>query len=79
MNAALESLNVEVSRIKTVRESVKAAFTRLAAIIEANKNAPAALQAIVNDLRSNTDEFVNAVAVHTTAEAEPPVEPAPEG
>jgi hypothetical protein len=57
LQAELDNLKAEVARNTAVDESAVAAITGLAALVEANKTDPVALQAIVDDLRGTGTEL----------------------
>jgi len=63
----LSQLESEVARNTDVIESAKLVFTRLADEIEAAKNDPTKVQAVVDKLRAGTDGLATAVAAHTPA------------
>lgn len=58
----LTALEAEIARDGDVDSSAATLIQRLAAEIEANKTDPAALQALVDRLRSQTDTLAAAVA-----------------
>jgi len=75
---AMQKMADEVTRNKTVTDSVLGVVTNLAATIEANKNDPTALQALADSLRANDDAVAAAVSANTTpapgpVATEPPV------
>jgi len=74
INEALLALEAELARDASVNSSAATLITRLLADIEANKGAPAAIQAIVDQYRAQTDALAASVAAGTPAE-EPPVDP----
>lgn len=65
--ANLTALTAEVARAKTVDESAAALLAGLAAALEAAQGDPAAIQTIVDDLRSNSDALAAAVVQNTPA------------
>lgn len=62
----LTQLEAEVTRDEEVNSSAAILIGRLAAEIEASKNDPVALQALVDRLRSQQDALAAAVAANTT-------------
>lgn len=61
-------LEAEVARDETVDGSASTLIAKLAAEVEANKNNPAALQALVDRLRASNDALSAAVAANTPAD-----------
>lgn len=64
----LANLQKEVSANKDAVQSVVTVIDRLAAQLEAEKEDPAAVQAIVDQLRANTQVLGQAVAKNTPAD-----------
>lgn len=67
----LTALEAELTRNDSVDASAKLLMERLFAEFEANKNNPAAIQALVDRARSANDNLATAVAANTPAEAPP--------
>lgn len=63
----LKALTDAVARNKTVADSAIALIQGLAAQIEANKNDPAALQALADSLNAEDDSLAAAVTANTPA------------
>jgi hypothetical protein len=61
----LTALEAEVTRDSEVDSSAATLITALAAAVEASKNDPVALQALVDRLRTQTDSLAGAVAANT--------------
>ncbi len=59
------ALQAEVTRDESVNSSAITLLGSLAAQIEASKNDPAALQALVDSLKANQDALAAAVAANT--------------
>jgi hypothetical protein len=70
----LSALEAEITRDEEVNSSAATLISSLASEIERLKNDPAALQALVNRLRTNSDALSAAVAANTPGEPEPPPE-----
>jgi prefoldin subunit 5 len=70
--ADLDSLAEEVERNTAVDQSAITLLNGLAAQIESLKSDPAALQALVDDLRASSTNLANAVAANTPAEPSAP-------
>lgn len=68
MTQVMADLQGEVARSTSVSASGAALIERLADAVEANQQDPAALQAIVDQLRSNTDGLAGAITANTPAE-----------
>jgi uncharacterized coiled-coil protein SlyX len=68
----LTQLEAEVSRDEAVNSSAATLIGKLAAEIEASKNDPAALQALVDRLRASQDSLAAAVSANTPAEPPTP-------
>lgn len=64
----LSALQAEVERDRTVNESAATLLAGLAAKIEELKGDPVALQALADQLKSNSDSLAAAVAANTPAE-----------
>lgn len=64
----LSQLEAEVARDEQVNSSAALLISQLAAEIEASKNDPVALQALVDRLRASQDGLAAAVAANTPAE-----------
>lgn len=60
------ALDAEITRDTDVNSSASTLITTLAAQFEAVKGDPAAVQALVDRLRSNNDSLAAAVAANTT-------------
>lgn len=58
----LSALEAEANRNTSVDDSAVTVITALMAEVEANKNAPAQIQAIVDRVRASTDKLAAAVA-----------------
>jgi hypothetical protein len=74
----LSALEAEVTRNESVDGSASLLLKRLFDEVEANKNNPAAIQAIVDRVRASNDALTAAVSANTPSEpppVEPPVEP----
>jgi hypothetical protein len=71
----LTRLRDEVARDNEVNASAATLILRLAAEVEANKNDPEALQAFVDQLRSQNDTLAKSVAENTPHDPEPPTPP----
>ena len=69
---AIAEMQAAVDENTTVDGSTKLLLVKLAAIIEANKNAPAALSALAATLRTDNASLSDAVVANTPVE-EPPV------
>lgn len=63
----LTALTAEVTRDRDVNSSASTLITQLAAQFEAVKGDPAAVQALVDQLRSQNDSLASAVAANTPA------------
>lgn len=63
----LKALQDEVTRDRDVNQSAVTLITGLAAQLEAAKNDPAAIQALADELRSNSDALAGAVTANTPA------------
>ena len=63
------ALGTEINRLQTVRESNRLLLERLFADFEAHKNDPAAIQALVDQARTEIDGLNNDVLAHTPADA----------
>lgn len=61
----LSALEAEVTRNETVDGSAKALLAQLFAEVEANKNDPVAIQAIVDRVRAANDSLAAAVSANT--------------
>lgn len=68
----LTALTAELERNRSVDASAKLLMERLFADFEANKNNPAAIQALVDQARAANDDLAAAVAANTPAAEEPP-------
>jgi hypothetical protein len=68
----LSALEAELTRNDSVDASAKLLLERLFAEFEANKNSPAAIQALVDRARAANDSLSTAVAANTPAAEEPP-------
>jgi hypothetical protein len=64
----LSQLEAELTRNESVDASAKLLLERLFAEFEANKNNPAAIQALVDRARSANDVLAAAVAANTPAD-----------
>lgn len=71
----LTALTAEVERNSTVDGSATALIEGLVAQIEASKNDPAAIQAIVDTFRVQNDKLAAAVAANTPGAPVPPPVP----
>lgn len=67
-DAAFAQLEAEVERNTTVDGSALVLIAGLAAQIEAAKNDPKRVQAIVDKLRADNQTLADAITVHTPAE-----------
>jgi hypothetical protein len=67
----LTALTAEVERNRAVDESAKLLMKRLFDEVEASKNDPAAIQALVDQARAANDDLAAAVAANTPAETPP--------
>jgi hypothetical protein len=63
-----EALKAEVERNTTVDDSIKTLVESLAAQIQANKDDPAALQALADQLRTSSDSVVAVVNANTPSD-----------
>lgn len=68
----LTQLEAEVARDEAVNSSAATLIGRLAAEIEASKNDPVALQALVDRLRTSQDALASAVSANTPAQPPTP-------
>lgn len=68
----LTALTTELERNDSVDASAKLLLERLFADFEANKNNPAAIQALVDRARAANDQLTAAVVANTPAEEPPP-------
>lgn len=68
----LSALEAELTRDDSVTDSAVTLITALMAEVEANKGNPAAIQAIVDRVRTSTDKLAAAVLAGTP---QPPPEP----
>lgn len=73
----LTALKEQITRNRTVAGSAKALLEHLFAEFEANKNNPAAIQALVDEFRADIDAEVAAITANTPAEPPPPPPPPP--
>lgn len=73
MKLDFTALEAEVTRAETIDASASALMKTLFDAVEANKNDPAALQALVDRGRAANDALVAAVTANTP---QAPVEPA---
>ena len=64
----LAQLEAEVARDEAVNSSAATLIGKLAAEIEASKNDPAALQVLVDRLRTSQDSLAAAVAANTSSQ-----------
>lgn len=64
----LTALEAELTRNESVDSSAKLLMERLFAEFEANKNNPAAIQALVDRARAANDSLATAVAANTPSE-----------
>jgi hypothetical protein len=64
---AVADLRAQVARIPAIRQSIKDAIAGLMAQVEANKDDPAELQALVTEVQSNLDGIANDVVSGTPA------------
>jgi hypothetical protein len=71
---AIDNLRTEVERNTSVDGSAIALLQSLAAQVEANKTDPAALQALVDQIRGSSDTLAAAVTANTPASEEPPAD-----
>ena len=69
MSKELDDLTAEVSRSKTVDDSVLALLAGILAKLEAAGTDPAAIAALTQELRANTDTLAAAVTANTPADA----------
>ena len=67
MAADLSKLEAEVTRDDTVNGSAETLIVQLAALFEAAKADPAAIQALVDRIRSQSDRLAAAVVANTPA------------
>lgn len=72
MSAELDALRAEVSRNNDQMDSAIVMIQGLAARIEELKQDPAALQALVDELRANTDQFASDIAANTPSDPNSP-------
>lgn len=79
LEQAFANLEAEVERNETVDGSAGALIEQFAALVEANKNSPARIQALVDRFRGSTDTLVQKVSANTPAEQPPAEEPPTEG
>lgn len=63
----LTALEAEITRNTSVDESAKLLLKRLFDEFEANKNSPAAIQALVDRARADNDALAEAVSANTPA------------
>jgi hypothetical protein len=63
----LSALEAEIARDAEVNSSASMLINALADELEAAKNDPAAIQALVDSLRANNDALADAVAANTVA------------
>ena len=63
----LTALQAEIARDEQVNTSAIALLSSLAAELEASKNDPVAIQALVDSLKANQDSLAAAVAQNTPA------------
>lgn len=61
------NLRSEIAANRSAVDSAKTLIQTLVAEVEANKNDPAALQALVDDLKANDADLAGAVAENTPA------------
>ena len=66
----LSALEQEVTRNESVDDSASLLLTTLFNEVEANKTDPAAIQAIVDRVRSSNDKLAAAVSANTPGEPE---------
>lgn len=64
----LTALTEEVARLETVEESATALIRALVEEVAANKQDPAALQALVDRIKASGDDLANAVVENTPAQ-----------
>lgn len=69
----LTALGVELDRDRDVNSSASDLIDRLAAEVEASKNDPVALQAMVDRLRANSDALAAKVANTSGQPQTPPI------
>lgn len=75
--ADLSALTTAVAENTSVEESAIQLLQNLADQLEASMTDPAAIQAIVDNVRNNSSALAAAVAQNTPATSPPPVEPPP--
>lgn len=63
----IENLRLEIERNKSVDDSAITLLNALAAKVEENINDPAALQALVDEVRNSNDALAAAVTANTPA------------
>lgn len=66
------ALEAEVTRDESVNGSAATLIEKFAAEIEASKNDPVKLQALVDRMRASQDSLAAAVEANTTPEPTPP-------
>lgn len=64
----MEQLRAEVERNQSVDQSAITLITTLAARLEEVKNDPSAVQALIDEMRSSSDELAEAVTANTSAQ-----------
>jgi len=69
----LTALGAELDRDRDVNSSAETLIDRLVAEVEANKNDPVALQAMVDRLKANNDTLAAKVANTSGAPTTPPI------
>lgn len=66
---AIAEMEAAVTETETVEGSAAVLLPKLGAIIEANKNAPAALSALAARLKAPNSTLLSAITANTPAEA----------
>ncbi len=67
MSAELDNLTAQVEKLKDASKSIIALLNGLSALIAANKDDPAKLQALANEIKQDAQDLTDATLANTPA------------